>query len=888
VDTLQLAVWNASSIPEGALTLTRFKLPHDAHETLGQWCREWTKRQHDAPITVVLKGLSEIMAWFVPEMALVRHDKDRTVQRNRLCLFFVGDVAADEALRGRVQAGLAMWLTILYPEKAAGVRTHIATTALDAANWQRLDIGSVLKRHPGACALPEDAMTWDGLAARAVAAIAGKTIRFRSGESRVLVAKTAQASAFNGIELVAFPPKRAERGDGFWSEVITVYTPSYPERAGLHILARPSIRNWGPVTRWAGFNDPNRSLDVFLPAPNGDAGHAGYRHTSFEFRPKRDDTSGPGPNGRKPPIGWWPHKEDQRVFDLLRRLTGRAALVSADLAAPVVDNDGLWVLPRLGTVHQDDRLAGGSGLPIPDRQDIAESLDRALGEAGFERTKPMQRVVTSMPLDGPFNVDKKELEEAYPRRRKSVLDALNALGNKVAELEFYVFHRLDRTPGVIVAELKEYLGEPASEDGMRLSWADGLSVRVVPCAGGPLSDALPRVDLTDEEREGRTRSQQEAIRMTKRDDALVAVEKHMAAHVQNVRGSSRTIGCAILEMPAALRDDRWHDPYSMARRELARWSVLPQVVLVDGKTNDADTPANKYCAAVRDCFRMLGVVPIEDIDLNLAPAAITVVQRNTEFVGGGRRDGHAFPLAARVRDGVLECAIPEESGEPAWMAYGLAALCILSGNYGKFGRGRQEENIAKFEVFFTAVLHQIDRRGSAIVIAEYETVASKLRTLENGRLTFDRLAIGNSSYAPADFPNLRLIRISSDPKKQPHYYHTTEVKWVSGLFSWEAAQRTFYGLKTKPPSVSTEQHFAAQTSRHVVLGDNAQRANDDAARVSAQIDEICVAFMQEDDNPELLATLTHRLRGVHAQYRYDTSAPFPLHELRLLGGGVTL
>jgi hypothetical protein len=521
-------------------------------------------------------------------------------------------------------------------------------------------------------------------------------------------------------------------------------------------------------------------------------------------------------------------------------------------------------------------------------QDIAESLDRALGEAGFERTKPMQRVVTSMPLDGPFNVDKKELEEAYPRRRKSVLDALNALGNKVAELEFYVFHRLDRTPGVIVAELKEYLGEPASEDGMRLSWADGLSVRVVPCAGGPLSDALPRVDLTDEEREGRTRSQQEAIRMTKRDDALVAVEKHMAAHVQNVRGSSRTIGCAILEMPAALRDDRWHDPYSMARRELARWSVLPQVVLVDGKTNDADTPANKYCAAVRDCFRMLGVVPIEDIDLNLAPAAITVVQRNTEFVGGGRRDGHAFPLAARVRDGVLECAIPEESGEPAWMAYGLAALCILSGNYGKFGRGRQEENIAKFEVFFTAVLHQIDRRGSAIVIAEYETVASKLRTLENGRLTFDRLAIGNSSYAPADFPNLRLIRISSDPKKQPHYYHTTEVKWVSGLFSWEAAQRTFYGLKTKPPSVSTEQHFAAQTSRHVVLGDNAQRANDDAARVSAQIDEICVAFMQEDDNPELLATLTHRLRGVHAQYRYDTSAPFPLHELRLLGGGVTL
>ncbi len=274
-------------------------------------------------------------------------------------------------------------------------------------------------------------------------------------------------------------------------------------------------------------------------------------------------------------------------------------------------------------------------------------------------------------------------------------------------------------------------------------------------------------------------------------------------------------------------------------------------------------------------------------DTDFLAAAITVIQRNAGFVGGGRRDGHAFPLAARVREDLLECAIPEESGEPSWMPYAEAALRILSGNYGKFGRGGQEENIAKFNAFFRAVMEQLDRRGPTLLTVEYETVAHKLKTLENGRLEFDHIAIGNRTYLPEDLPNIRLVRVSSDPQKQPYYYHDTGNKWVSGFFSWGGAKRTFYGLKNKSPSVSRKQHFASQTSRHMVLGDNEHLPNNDAMRVSAQMDEICVAFMQACDTSQTLAGLVHRLRGVHTQYPYDTSAPFPLHELKLLGGGVT-
>ena len=886
-DALELAVWNAESIPEGALTVTRFKLSLDALDMLTEWSRERAKRSGDQPVTVVLRGLSEIVAWFAPEVAFVKNDWDPTVRRKRLSIYFVGDLTRSHDLPRRIQAGLALWLGVLYPEKSVDVRTHIAASALVEESWSLMDVGSRLKTHSGACAVPEDPMMWDSLAARAVAELAGEVLRFRSGESRGLVAKTAQSSAYDGIELVAFPPKRAPNSDGLWSEVIAVHTPSYPERPRLHVLVRPSIRNWGPVTRWAAANDPNRSLDVFLPI-HGNAEAIRYKHTSFRYKPTQDKSASPGPNGRPTLIAHWPHKEDCRVFSLIRRLTGDPAIEDADLSAPIVNHDGLWVLPRLGTVHKDDRMAGASGLPWPDRKDIADSLDEAFARLGLRRANSMTRIGIRMPLGGPFNGAKLDPDTNYARRRQSVLKAIEASSNDTGELEFYVFHLLERTPRTVIGKLIDFLGEPASTADMRLQWPDGLSIRVIPAPSGVLSELLPWVELSDAERHGRTTTQQHAMIKAKRDDELSTVQREMASHVERARAGVSSVACAILEMPGASKGNTWRDPFHFARRALACWSVLPQVVLVDGHNTDMDADASRYGAAVRDCFRLLGTLPVEGSEYGYAPAAMTVIQRNADLVAGNRRSAHAFPLAARVRNGHLECALPEESGDPAWLPYSEAALHILSGDYGKLGRGRWDENLAKFSAFFTTVLEDIDRSGQAMVIAEGETLGHKLATLRNGKLELDQLAVGNRTYTPADLPNLRLVRVSPDPKKQPYYYHDTDSKWPTGLFSWGEAKRTFYGLKAKPPSVSSRQHFAAQISRHQVFGENENPARDDVTRVSSQIDEICVVFMQTNDDPLRLATLVHRLRGVHAQYRYDTSLPFPLHELRLLGGSVTL
>jgi len=64
--------------------------------------------------------------------------------------------------------------------------------------------------------------------------------------------------------------------------------------------------------------------------------------------------------------------------------------------------------------------------------------------------------------------------------------------------------------------------------------------------------------------------------------------------------------------------------------------------------------------------------------------------------------------------------------------------------------------------------------------------------------------------------------------------------------------------------------------------------SDAKARLTPQIDEICVILKQEGMDPLAIARLAHKLRSCHVQYDYDTRRPFPLHEILLLEGSVTL
>lgn len=876
-DELHVAAWVADGLPN-AIRVTRFTVTPTAHDTLAQWCEERAGKATYS--NVVLAGLPEILAFLVPEAAYMDVTPGQEGGPRRLTVTFLGDVSADHALRGRMEAAINVWLGIIYADKPAGARAAVAASARADAGWRVTEVPTRMKEHAGICAVPQDGMLFNALVSHAVGSLAGQAIRFASGEARTLVRQTSQSSPFNGIELVAFPPRQDPNG-GLYTEVVTLKAANFPERKGmgLHLLARPSIRNWGSVKGYDLMRDPARSLDVFMPSEDGPPGPAGLRHMSFAYKAVVDNWGAVHErDAQKQIVARWESHREQRVFDLLRRLVGGAKLADADLTRPALGQEGLWVLPRLAPGNGDRYLAGGSGVGWPDRIDIAQSLDEPLRALGLVRAGTMRRVKGQMPVSGPFHgVPKERREEAPTARRQALLRTLAALDNG-RHLDLVVFHVRDETPEDVRQEVEKLLGAPDRRDGLRLVWEDGLTVRLLSAPAGPLAEALTKATLSVRDGQNRTDKQKREILRARQDAENEKATRRMHDHVAITRGSATGVACAILEMPASLRDDPARDPYALARRELAGQRMLPQVVL-----HSEDMSEQKYRASVADWVRMLGVIPVHDGRLDLAPAALTVIQRNEQQVGGGTLATQTFPLAARIREGVLECAVPSEGDGPDWKPYALTALGIFSGSYGRFGRNRGEENMARYGHFFSEALEQIDRAGETLVILDGDVLAKFIRPLQNGRLTFDALQVGQD-FRPSDLPNTRMVRFVADGAKLPTYYHLDETEWPQGLFSWEGARRTAYGIKRKPASAKTVGR-AALVSRHGESGDN--RARPSEPRRLAAMDEICALFLQPGDNPADVTLLTHRLRTVHVQYGDDTRLPFPLHELRLLGKAVT-
>lgn len=885
VDTLQVAVWTAEHLAK-EIPLVRFTLPSKAHEILAQWLQEKTRRI-DMPVSIVVAGLAEVVAFLAPETAYVKVDRDGGPPR--LSLYFLASDVVDRAdIAQRVRASLSLWLGLIYPRKDANLRADIANAVDDDRNWTTISVTTAMRSHDGTCAVPNDIRLFDALTSLAARRLAGKTIQFATGQERTMVLQTPRSDLFGGVELVAFPPTRARTGsDALWSEVITVSTATFPERKGhgVHILARPSIRNWGPVQGYDKASDPSRSLDVFVPSVGGEAGFAGYRHAAFRFKATVNWKAVFDRGAPKDIVAKWESQNEHRVFDLVGRLVGAARLAEADLAHIVVGEEGRWVLPRLAPGSGDRFMAGGSGVGWPDRNDIATTIDRHLEPAGFSRAAPLTRLSGKMPVKGPFGHVKEDArEEAKGLRRAALSRTLKAIGTSRG-LDIVVFRLQDATPRAVVQQIGDYLGVPDAVDGASLIWNDGLRINVIPAVSDVLAQALPRIQLTAAEEAGKTDKQQAEIRRSKQEEANRRIGAEMRAHVRAARaGGSTEIGCAILEMPSAHRGTGAMDPYAVARSELASERLLPQVMLVEDGRDGEENP--KIRATLRDLLRMLGVVPVFEEKLPFAVAAVAAIQRNAQDVGGGSIRAQAFPLAVRTRDGILECAIPQEDGEPSWLPYAEAALFIFSGVNERFRRSRSEENVAKFHTFYATVLEQINRSGETVVLADMDTLGEKwMSTIQNGKLVFDRIEIGNRVFTPGDLGNVRLIRLSAATSKLPSYHVDDETQWPTGMFVWGSdAKRTGYALKRKPVSAKTVGR-AMPVSRHLPTGDN--RAMDNKLRKVASVDEVCVALCQDGDDLTELRLLAHRLRSVHAQYDDDTVSPFPLHELLLLGKAVT-
>lgn len=873
-DRLTVGAWVARDLPQH-ISLVRFMLPEDHYKTLLSWAPQSRKPGMPQYSNVVLAGLSEILAFFVPEVSFMDSQARNDAGQSRLALFLLEAPSDLQDIRLRAVSALNFWLANLYPDKPAEMRTAIASSAGDAELWRSLRVSTALKTDEGVCATPEDPLVFSALAAMAAQQLSGAEVRFESGETQTWIAQTPQSGTYDGIELVAFPPKFEPNANALFSEVVTLKTATFPERAehGVHILAHASIRNWGPIRGYDISSSPSRSLDLFMPRSGArPSDYKRYGHSRIMYKALVQNWDGVRHRGEEKDIqAKWGSKHERSVFDIVRQLTGTAPLSNADFMAPVQDYDGAWVLPRLAPGSGDRYLAGGSGVGWSDRTDIAGSLDSPLAELGFVRVADMCRISGQMPITTDFASG----GETAGRRRQ-LLDTMDGLGISSA-LTFLVLNTQDRTPALIEEELVKQFGVPDRKEGDQLIWADGLRISLIAAQGGLFSQLLPEADIPREDLEGMTDAQAAKIRASQQDETNKATEAEMASHLQVRLGEIQGVGCAIVEMPRSLEGDKL-DPYQLGRRVLARHKLLPKVVLSDDGVAD-----DKYRASVADCFRMLGVVPFGADAVPFVPAAIGVIQRNQRKGRYSRIMAQSIPIAVRIRDGRLEGALPTSDQSPEWKLYAHLVLDILTGAYERYTRRSNTDNKMLFANYINDVLDHLNRADTPTeVFLDGATLRSFVPSLQNGQLRFDRLTIGNRTYAPSDLPNLRLVRVNANGSELPPYSHDNDSQWTSGLFNWGDARRTVYGAKKKP--VTVQKGRALLRSRHDL--ENATARSDREHRKAAALDELCVIFVQPNDDVPKLQLLAHRLRSQHTHYNDDTRLPFPLHELHTLSKAI--
>ena len=342
----------------------------------------------------------------------------------------------------------------------------------------------------------------------------------------------------------------------------------------------------------------------------------------------------------------------------------------------------------------------------------------------------------------------------------------------------------------------------------------------------------------------------------------------MRHYVSSCRAQGQGPACAILEMPETLKGEIG-DPYPASKRAIAQAGLLPQVVLNPRPAKKDDFP-EKIVAAVADSLRMLGVSPIAPLDLTLA--GIGRIRRTGKEVLGIRTNSQVIPVAVRLRGDLLEAKLLRARN---WIPYAQAVLQVLSGEYDRLSWKREDR--AATERFCAEVLQELNRASRTLVFIEHDR--SDLQTLNNGKLTFDSLTLAGRRFSTQDLSNLTVIRIYTDPRKLPAYFHDEGASWTTGLWNW-GQQRTFYGLKRKPPTALRGAWFATISRR-------TGSRSDAETRLTPPIDEICVVLKQEDTDPLAMARIAHKLQGCHIQYKYDTRIQFPLHEAILLERNVT-
>jgi len=297
----------------------------------------------------------------------------------------------------------------------------------------------------------------------------------------------------------------------------------------------------------------------------------------------------------------------------------------------------------------------------------------------------------------------------------------------------------------------------------------------------------------------------------------------------------------------------------------------------------ADPEAERLHSSWQDLWRQLGArsEPIQAPEAGLPATrflAFHVVRQNQTRTWGTTRQ---VPLAVLMNhDGThIQVKAPGIGG---WLPLHQALLAIGRAHV----MGGQTRTPKQVTDFFHEILTQdLDTSQPLLLLTAAQNTRPGWKFLNNSDLIADALRFGNRAPMPiTDFPGLRHVRIRTDQRNEtPEGYGVRDIEKGHAGALWHVSDRIWFSTADKPPTARNAVRYSSMVEPVEKPDGSIQPPRPGALVWNHQLIELAVAAIQEGDNVEAWAALTHDLRWAASHYSRPTTHPWPLHLAQLIG-----
>lgn len=654
-----------------------------------------------------------------------------------------------------------------------------------------------------------------------------------------------------GAELMSWPPERIENQEPF-SVTIGISTQTVPFSSELLVYLSFGVRRWMPVR---GNLKVGQSYPAYLaPTHPYLSGLAPSRHFGTA---KIQIVRVPQEGGRNAWLPQW-HQELARVLDrtgCLSQLPNPEQLV-ADPSELLRSGDAAALVYRHGMLPREKV---SEGLPVGDR---AQLMSWAIDELA-PHLRPVE----------PLSRQKHTIYKGLATAAKGVI-ALDVLRDAIGpRLTVELLTDSDSTTQYALDRLGERLGVEfprAYELGESETLLDFGSVTVgvrritTPSKYADFKGDKPRPQAAVE-------AQVDLI------TELPGQATHPTIALVEISGQDRYAGT-----------NRNADHRFALRHRLTHTGRLSQFVtpVVEARNsprlNDnqesPDPNRPRFSVAIDDLFRQLGVratalPPPAPNTLACQPAllAIWMIRQNNRSAGSVQQQVPVVVLADPTGRQVLV-----RTPEIAWQPLHVGLLDI-GRKHGVGDRNYEPQDTMRFvrEVIEDAVADYPD----TLLLTHAQNLRGVWKFLANSHLEVDTVEFGNDlRQSIATLPGLRHVRVrTAERRETPECYgmNGDNIGQPTGL--WRYLEPRLFGSTTGKPAVASSASIGVSKIESGMRNGKLTKLNPKAQVWNEQFVELCVAGIQDGDQPEHWAALAHNLRNAAPYSHWATALPWPLH-----------